>query len=113
MHRLSFTATLLAGLMAAPLLAHAAPPPPPGQDAPPPPAGRDAPPPPPGEGPPPRPQAGMFPPPPPPGAHVVIDRQADGVVHVDVHCAQQDTTTACAEIATKLLAQTSPAPAAK
>ena len=87
MNRLPLILTALAGLVAAPLLAQAAPPPPPGAFPP--------------------------PPPPPPGAHVVIDRQADGVVHVDVHCAERDTTSACADIATRLLAQTSPVPAAK
>ena len=87
MNHLRLVAVALAGLLGAASLAHAAPPPPPGAFPP--------------------------PPPPPPGAHVILDRQADGVVHVDVHCAQEDTTTACAEIATRLLAQTGAAPAAK
>ena len=53
------------------------------------------------------------PPPPPPGAHVVIDRGANGVARVDVHCAQRDTTRDCAEIATRLLAETNTGPAGK
>ena len=85
MSRLRYAAVAFAGLLAGTVLAHAAPPPPPG----------------------------AFPPPPPPGAHVILDRQADGVVHVDVHCAERDTTSACADIATRLLGPTGTAPAAK
>ena len=85
MTRLRSAALALVGLLAGATLAQAAPPPP----------------------------AGAFPPPPPPGAHVILDRQADGVVHVDVHCAEHETTSACADIATRLLTQASPAPAGK
>ena len=87
MNHLRLVAVALAGLLGAASLAHAAPPPPPGAFPP--------------------------PPPPPPGAHVILDRQTDGVVHVDVHCAERDTTSACADIASRLLAQPATAPAGK
>ena len=101
---------LLAGMLLAPAaLAHGAPAP----DAPPPPASAVAgtelqPPPPPPGGP-----RGERPPPPPPGAAVMIDRRADGTVHVDVHCARADTTKDCADIASRLFAETGAAAAGK
>lgn len=81
---LLLAAMLIAGTAAA------APPPTPGDPA------ADAPPPPPG------PREHM---PPPPGPGVVVDRRADGTLHVDVRCPPRDAIKECAAIAGDLLAK--------
>ena len=84
---LVFASVLVLTDLAGAALAQVAPPPAPGLEA------AVAPPPPPGHG----------APPPPPGAHVIVDRGANGVVHVDVKCADRESTRDCAGIALLML----------
>lgn len=53
--------------------------------------------------PPPPPPFGRGAPPPPPGAHVIVERGANGLVQVDVKCAERESTQECAGIATQML----------
>jgi hypothetical protein len=68
------------------------------------------PPPPPGErGP--RGPKGDRPPPPPRGAAIRIEHSADGIVRLEVKCAESDTTKDCADVAAQLLDKLSAATA--
>jgi hypothetical protein len=54
--------------------------------------------------PPPGPRGYRPPPPPPPrGASIRIERDAGGIMRLDVHCGESDTTKSCADVTLALL----------